>query len=309
MQTRKPHYELALCNNWVNVNSAVKELYAFALKQKVNDARFIVALAGYYDQNETLLTTNRGILDASMVATIMTFRLRGEKIYKIARNFGEQLHRTAKLDISGALVPLTNSVCIEFPDSIRFKMPATNDSYAHCAYVYTIDDKNIRIEQGEGIKTLYRAVQMLVPHYTGDGTLLMRYDRVGLVFTDPKESIETVIERSMRASTSPFSVDMAHYVMKCLMYIHSGDPDLRAYRAPRAETQNPKKLRRFAKDHANQSLVNMTLVGYDFKKGVVYTKDETSVTGHFRWQPYGPARMQVKLIWIDEHVRHFKTEG
>mgnify|MGYP000533243118 CR=1 FL=1 len=50
----------------------------------------------------------------------------------------------------------------------------------------------------------------------------------------------------------------------------------------------------------------MTFVGYDWKKPRVFGVESTTVTGHFRWQPYGPGRTQVKLIWISQHERHFK---
>jgi hypothetical protein len=96
-----------------------------------------------------------------------------------------------------------------------------------------------------------------------------------------------------------------------MVYLGSGDPDLREFRAPRPTTQNPKKLKRWFKEHENKSLVDMTLVGFTWKKPRIYQVGETLVTGHPRWQPWGPGKTKVKLIWIEPHVRHYgvKPDG
>ena len=49
------------------------------------------------------------------------------------------------------------------------------------------------------------------------------------------------------------------------------------------------------------------LVGFDWKKNRLYKMSSTDVAGHFRWQPCGPGRSQVKLIWIDDHSREYKN--
>lgn len=97
------------------------------------------------------------------------------------------------------------------------------------------------------------------------------------------------------------------FTFKCLLYLNSGNPDLREYRAPRIPlTRDKKKLRRFEKEMAEQSTIPMTLVGFDFKKPKIYTVGSAHVMGHFRWQPYGERLSKLKLIWIDPHIRHYE---
>lgn len=54
--------------------------------------------------------------------------------------------------------------------------------------------------------------------------------------------------------------------------------------------------------------VNPLLVGYGWMKMRRQLINETSVSGHFRWQPHGPNLSKVKLIWINEHLRKYNTE-
>lgn len=46
---------------------------------------------------------------------------------------------------------------------------------------------------------------------------------------------------------------------------------------------------------------------YEFHKDFNFVVDATVVSGHFRFQPFGEGRKKVKLIYIEPHVRRFKT--
>lgn len=48
-------------------------------------------------------------------------------------------------------------------------------------------------------------------------------------------------------------------------------------------------------------------VGVNFNLPKQYSVDHSVVSGHYRWQPYGEGREQVKLIYIDPHFRHYKN--
>ena len=48
------------------------------------------------------------------------------------------------------------------------------------------------------------------------------------------------------------------------------------------------------------------IVGKDFH-GKKFTVDDAAVSGHWRWQPCGVGHTQVKLIYIEPHIRHYKT--
>lgn len=85
----------------------------------------------------------------------------------------------------------------------------------------------------------------------------------------------------------------AQVVLNALLYLHSGNPDLREYQVPKAARRiRDDYIRRYGKEVC-------ILVGYDWKK----PRLEHSVRGHWRWQPYGEKLSKVKLIWIDAHNR------
>lgn len=91
--------------------------------------------------------------------------------------------------------------------------------------------------------------------------------------------------------------------LKCLAYICSQNPDLEFEKAPENKRKNPKKRIDFYKKNP---MFNVTLVGKSFH-GVTYHTDQWGVSGHFRWQPCGPQRKQIKLMWIKDHVKTRKN--
>jgi hypothetical protein len=98
--------------------------------------------------------------------------------------------------------------------------------------------------------------------------------------------------------------EIVEFCLKVLLYIHTGDPDLQpeAKRYPCAT--NKEKYLRHIENHCP---FTVHTIGYSFHERHRHI-DSTVVTGHFRWQPYGPKLSKVKLIWIDEHSRNYKKE-
>lgn len=105
------------------------------------------------------------------------------------------------------------------------------------------------------------------------------------------------------ASEDSFIKPIVEYALRCIAYIRSADPDLRHLRPEIPKHASERKLKAFKA--TNPNLFPVTWVSWDWKRPRVFGVDETSVTGHFRWQRCGKNNSQVKLIWIDEHVRHF----
>lgn len=249
------------------------------------------------------------------MAIYLSFRLLQPAVYKIATGFGEQLAKV-DLNIRAGLLPKDGMFCIEFPDSIRFEdQPEQIEGFErqidkdffHCAYVTTqYSNKDLPLKNNDN-QPIFLSLNIMLPCYDDKERFKGEENSLSLTFLSPTEPISEVIRRAKHNSSHPIQNEgVISYVLKCMVYINSGDPDLRNYRAPNPPaTNNPKKQRRWAKEHQNQSLIDMVLVGYNFKKPVTYSVDETTVTGHFRWQPCGPRLEQVKLIWIAEHIRHF----
>lgn len=63
-----------------------------------------------------------------------------------------------------------------------------------------------------------------------------------------------------------------------------------------------KKIEAQKKNFTQQDFI---FVGKDYE-GRVFSIDSTAVSGHYRWQPHGPERSLVKLIFIEPHERNYK---
>lgn len=91
-------------------------------------------------------------------------------------------------------------------------------------------------------------------------------------------------------------------VVNCLLYLSNPDENLKtqtntfATKKKKAETQ--KKI------YTQKPFIR---VGDDFQRTVLMKETEFGVRGHFRWQPCGPQRSQVKLTLVKPHKRTKKT--
>lgn len=95
------------------------------------------------------------------------------------------------------------------------------------------------------------------------------------------------------------------FAAKSVIYINSGDPDLRHLKAPTPPTtKKEKKQRQFRKLNSRFDVVH---VGFDFLKPKTFNVDEAEVRGHFRWQRCGKELKEVKLVWVTPHLRHFEN--
>lgn len=254
------------------------------------------------------------------ISTVLTcFNSGSQPVFKIARHFGEQL---AKVDLQLSVNFLQSTggfVWIEFPDNLRFEMPYTDGKYyGENALVWVVVQEGgpgaleFKLHRDGGELQAY--IYICSPLFFKNGGHTLEWDSIKIAVSKENPSIDYALNAAMFnhlgsekiGKIGPEAAKHYQYVLKALLYIMSGEPDLRAYRPPKTDTKNPKKIRQFLRQHAEEPMIPMTLVGYDFKKPAEYRVGETSVTGHFRWQPYGEGRTKVKLIWIDEHLRHYK---
>jgi hypothetical protein len=104
-----------------------------------------------------------------------------------------------------------------------------------------------------------------------------------------------------------FSKEGDHYhdcnrlILTTLVYILSGQPDLRDFKNPiRYQSLTSKTPVRADK---GLSRVKINLVGYNWKKLPRYNQAVWNVRPFPRMQPYGPGRSQLKLILVREHQR------
>lgn len=96
--------------------------------------------------------------------------------------------------------------------------------------------------------------------------------------------------------------DNSLFLLKCLIYIFSANPDLSPEKKePRVLEKKDNVIYFPKKDENPFDIIN---VGYSFHERH-YSVIDTIVDGHFRMQPCGPGRREVKKIWIDSHKRHY----
>lgn len=97
-------------------------------------------------------------------------------------------------------------------------------------------------------------------------------------------------------------------IINTIVYIHSADPDLEKL-APLDQFSNKKRSEvRKTQSVENHLSVPVTLVGWKYHAANAYTVDQTKVSAHMRWQRCGVKNSQVKLIFINEHIRRYRKE-
>jgi hypothetical protein len=197
---------------------------------------------------------------------------------------------------SDALSREIDTYYIQLPKGMRFKNK--DESYIEDAYI---------IINPDGVDETQRHICVVCPDRDVNGGLLVTcsFGRYNLdSVSDLEEFIHLTSDRKGDAAPN---VDAVSFFIKCLLYLQTGDPDLRTAKAPEIPTtQKEKKRRHFFRDATDTSLLDVTLVGYSHMKKRVYHVDGTTVCGHFRKQPCGPGRQRIEIIWIDEHERSYK---
>ena len=258
--------------------------------------------------NGVLSSDRKQVLTTHFASYWAYFGMQGKPIYKMAHEFSKELAKV-KLDIAVTNIPYNIGIfCVEFPDGIRFNMGPSDDGggdlYAHCAYIFTSDEKSMAATTG---REAVRYVQFTIPLYDEDGKLTYQIQEFGIPITSLDQTFAEAVTECCKYSTVPLNnMDFVNFCFNSLVYINSGDPDLRHTRAASPPcTGKAKKLRLWAR---NNCLLDVTHVGFNFKKPVTYSVDQTTVMGHFRWQPHGEGRKHVKLIWIQSHSRTYNKE-
>jgi hypothetical protein len=238
---------------------------------------------------------------------LLSYSMGLSKVYKVAERFGQHLLKT-NLDVPCEC--LSTKMGQSFLFELPFTLKSTDGSQHRTVVVAVtgwhskpgIDIKSVTKEE----ESMYqdKAIAILAPDYSPEGQVL----ETSTYFVSPLRpgaTIEqTIQENVMHMKGSLLSMDLIRLVAKLLLYIDSGEPDLVAEPVVACLTKKPKKLRQHWRDHCPFETIS---VGYSYH-GRLYSKDASQVSGHFRWQTYGPERSKVKLIWIDEHVRHYKPE-
>jgi len=207
-------------------------------------------------------------------------------VYRVAEKFGRHLSKT-KISIPSKYLKLPRSgsfLLFEFP----FTFQIGSESYLRNTVI--------------GLTPNATGILIIAPIYKGgqwDGSF------IECVWPLPEEDI--LIDDIPQEFTTNTSFDLKEYLLyclKCIVYTHSAEPDLENVTPPKCDKKNPAKIRKFYKNLCPYDITNL---GYSYH-GRTYAISETEVSGHFRWQPCGKEKSEVKLIWIDEHTRTYNND-
>jgi hypothetical protein len=149
-------------------------------------------------------------------------------------------------------------------------------------------------QQGRGDRSLYFFGIATVTREDGSTyeTLLLK---TAVVFLDDSFIIDHEI------FDTKYDHSLLFFIMKCLVYINSGNPDLREmrnpirYKSPTSQTA--------VREHKQFSIPPFNVVGFNWKKERMAHVDSWGVEPFMRFQPYGPGRSQYKYVMVKEHTR------
>lgn len=210
----------------------------------------------------------------------------GPDVFVIARDFSEALREVAP-NIPVRHLPVDGKFrCIELPRSIRI---GGSGSSTRTVYVFGEPSRNGRPS---------------FIHFVFVGDDGAYYSHEFFIENNDLNISQTLVEQYKLVPVEV--LETMTYVVNCLIYIDSGDPDLRfmaKHTDLRASTSggDPGDVIEYKQPFP------VTLVGFNHKKPPIYYVGEAYVRTHPRWQPCGPGREQVKLVWVKAHMRHFKN--
>jgi hypothetical protein len=210
---------------------------------------------------------------------------RPKTLYKFGHDFASELQKTS---ITGDLSLVIKQ---EMLGAFRFL-----DSYIFTAVIIFDRDSDIRRFTSDGKRA--------------EGTIL-----AVIVFDDGRDIYfripfgkELPLEEFDYSNLESFSDKERRIAMSRLIngivYINSGNPDLREYKRPTKED----KLSRKEKDRlvSLYGTEDAILVSWDWKKPRIYREGAWVVDGHGWWKPHGPNRSLRTWDWRTGHIRQRK---
>lgn len=248
----------------------------------------------------------RDFLAQNLAAMYLTSR-NGTECYKICDDFAHAL-KLAPVNVPAKHIDFNDRrMYVELPESLGI-LPVGHypGFYVECCKI--TDAYKAAVNHSDLNDKAY-SIQIRFPHDSnpvGPGSHPCALITISLA--ENENISETIFKRlNQDPNLEPFwkqySTAAFEYIAKILLYINSGDPDLRHLQP----VKQARGLRAFKRRRKNEHgyLMPVTLVGFNYKKPALYSKSETLVSTHPRWQPCGKNREQIKLIWVREHVRHY----
>jgi len=244
----------------------------------------------------------RDTLSATL-ANLYLASKRGINVYKICGEFGHALNK-APVNVPAKHLNFNDQISyVELPASLKL-FPSSHHQgfYATCCKISDSQKQYLRETPGtEHIRDASYTMTLYIPSKLSSFSDSIGSTVIQISLRDDDSIAEAIHNALKRYNWNYFKPEAFEYIAKALLYINSGDPDLRHLEAVK-ETRGQMAWKRRAK---HEYKIALTLVGFNYKKPFLYGKSETLVSTHPRWQPCGKNREQIKLIWVREHVRHY----
>ncbi len=260
------------------------------------------ARKGYLGDRFRIQEDGQLVANAANVSASFILWAREKKFYKIAEDFGSQLFLTDCAFETKHIFALPQMcIIVQFPETVELRL------------------LNGNIVKALTFARITNGISFLFHEYTPEGKYTAQADYYFMSFERPemKELMERPFSEVAQSdilslkcgNRGDATEEIIEYAVKSVIYIFSANPDLREYKPlPTGKDLVRRERDRNTTENEKNGKWPMMLVGYDWKKPKTYHVDGTTVSGHFRWQPCGKNREDVKLIWIDEHHRSFNRE-
>lgn len=208
--------------------------------------------------------------------SLMFYSFFSKKIFYLAEAFAQEL-RKIRITVKANCIPESNDIiCIELPEWTGYQA------------VYIAAIRNIG-RDSTGL--VYCRLEMQFCRTDQAQT----FDRVMIHFYSENDIIEDGLVRF--GDRLPIPEDILKFAVNAYLYVHSGQPDLREYAPPpKPQSKKPKVLRQYQKKCEQESLLPVTLVGFNFKK-------ETQVSAHFQGYWTGEGRKNFMLRWKEPYSK------
>lgn len=247
-----------------------------------------------------------------LMSNLMLCKALGYKRYVFAKEF---FHVLQSVNVDNVTWDMISK---EFSAAIRFPVPILDfegDSIAEIVVCMTSQEKRLSIAHHGVIDSNNRGRNVLAISWTTEkgavghiiqNTPIDESEKISkswnkdiTIFGQGIAAVNATIEA--RKNAKDFNQEFEATVLRCLIYIFSGEPDLREFKND-IRYQSPTS-RTPVKAHKDLAEGVIYRVGFNWLKEANYTVNEWGVKPHLRYQPYGPGRAQYKLILVREHTR------
>jgi hypothetical protein len=231
------------------------------------------------------------------------FRQSGSKVFYCGKDFIQVLSKIDK-EIPLQFMPQKFLGYLAFPEETVFD----GEEEIQGAYVYVGEGKGTTLKKEDWDKKIIwisyvgknlNSITRLCAELTED-----KMSEISTRYEMADYNVSEVIKGSV-----PGSRELVYrLVANLVLYINSADPDLIGLKTMHLESKTQRNKAEARGEIINECTLPITLLSWNYKREINYSKESTWVETHPRWQRCGSGFTQIKLIWVKAHERHLLKE-